>query len=93
MKCGGDFLLKKSGRRGSEDDELEVIGFYTGHVEVNRDKPADNLERYLKTGWHLLLVGVAVVEWRTAETKLRKNLLAGCAGWHLSCAVVDWLAG
>lgn len=49
-------------------------------------------ERYLKTGWHLLLVGLALYEYTTATTQLRKHVLGGCAGWHGSCAIVDWFS-
>jgi hypothetical protein len=51
-----------------------------------------NKERYLKTAWHLLLVGVAIVEYRTATTQLRKHVLGACAGWHASCAALDWFS-
>jgi hypothetical protein len=46
-------------------------------------------EAALKTGWHLLLAGAAVVEYQTSTTKLRKFLCMACAGWHLAAVIDD----
>lgn len=46
-------------------------------------------ERILKAGWHALLVATAVIEYQTAKTQLRKNLLLACAGWHVAAMIDD----
>jgi hypothetical protein len=46
----------------------------------------------IKTGWHLLLVGASLIEYRIAKTQLKKHLAAACAGWHLSAAIQDFYA-
>jgi hypothetical protein len=48
-------------------------------------------KRVVKTGWHLLLVGASVIEWKLAQTDFKKHLAGACAGWHLSAVFVDWL--
>jgi hypothetical protein len=47
-------------------------------------------KRLLMTGWHLLCAGMAVVEFPTANTTFRKQVLGACFGWHLASAVNDW---
>lgn len=46
--------------------------------------------RFIKTGWHLLLVAAALGEIATSESDLRKLLLGVCAGWHVAAAWSDW---
>lgn len=48
-------------------------------------------ERAIKTGWHLLLVAASLIEYRIAQTQLKKNLAAACAGWHVASAIDDWV--
>ncbi len=43
----------------------------------------------IKTGWHLLLVGASLIEWKIAQTELKKHLALACAGWHVSAAISD----
>jgi hypothetical protein len=47
-------------------------------------------ERTTKTLWHLLLVAMTLIEYRTATTSYRRRVLAACAGYHTSCAIDDW---
>jgi hypothetical protein len=50
-------------------------------------------KRAIKTSWHLLLVGASLIEWKIAQTDLKRHLAGACAGWHLSAAVRDWMEG
>lgn len=47
--------------------------------------------RYVKTGWHLLLVVAAMSEYMMAETNFRRLLAGGCVGYHLAAAHIDWM--
>lgn len=47
-------------------------------------------DRYVKTLWHLLLAGAALVEYRQASSPFRKMVLGACVGWHAAAAHVDW---
>ncbi len=49
-------------------------------------------ERFVKSGWHALLVIAALVELRTARTPLRKLLIGAAAGWHALAAYEDALS-
>lgn len=48
-------------------------------------------ERFIKSGWHALLVIAALVELRTARTPLRKLLIGAAAGWHALAAYEDFV--
>lgn len=47
-------------------------------------------ERSLKTGWHLLLAALAVIETTTTKNDFRRCVLGACAGWHVAAAINDW---
>lgn len=48
--------------------------------------------RFLKVGWHVLLVAAAVIEMRTAKTSFRRCLIGACAGWHVGAAIDDMVS-
>lgn len=50
-------------------------------------------EQLLSSGWHLLLLVAAVVEFRASNSSLRRKLVGACAGWHAAAMVDDWLDG
>jgi hypothetical protein len=50
------------------------------------------MTRFLKTGWHLMLVAAAAAEYQMSKTPFRRMLVAACLGWHLAAAHNDWTA-
>jgi hypothetical protein len=48
-------------------------------------------EQIVKTGFHLAMAALAVVEFKISNTNMRRMLCGGCAGWHIAAAIIDAL--
>jgi hypothetical protein len=51
---------------------------------------SENIERVYKSGWHAMIAGVGVYEYRVHKTWLSKILSVCLIAFHVDAAIADW---